>query len=127
MAKGGNLALNIAPQPDGRLPLKAMEECSKMGEWLSRCGEAIYGTRICAPYKAGDIAFTQNEKAAFAIVLKDELPDSIVIPYDGDVKAMKLLNNSEKVSFEKTDAGYKVELKNVKCEDLAFAIEMVKA
>ena len=126
VAKGGNLALNIAPQPDGRLPAKAIEEVGKMGEWLERCGEAIYCTRICAPFRTDDVAFTQNKDAAFAIILKDELPRDIVIPYEGQVKSMKLLNNGSELKFKKVSGGYKLNLKNAKCEDYAYAIKMEK-
>ncbi len=34
VAKGGNLALNVGPQPDGRLPRRAIERIRGMGEWL---------------------------------------------------------------------------------------------
>ena len=45
VAKGGNLALNVGPMPDGRLPRPALERMEAMGKWLARNGAAIYGTR----------------------------------------------------------------------------------
>ena len=48
VAKGGNLALNISPQPDGRIPVEAWESLRGLGVWMQMYGEAIYGTRICA-------------------------------------------------------------------------------
>ena len=62
VAKGGNLALNVGPQPDGRLPEGAINTMKGMGEWLNKFGECIYGTRVCAPYKKDGVAFTQKEK-----------------------------------------------------------------
>jgi len=126
VAKGGNLALNIAPQPDGRLPARAMEEVAKMGAWLERCGEAIYGTRICAPYRVDDIAFTQNKEAVFAIVLKDKLSGKIVIPYEGCVSGATLLNTDTSLKYKVVKGGIKVSLKDVKCEDYAFAVKLNK-
>lgn len=127
IAKGGNLALNIAPQPDGRLPREAMEEVSKMGEWLGRCGEAIYGTRICAPYRIDDIAFTQNKDSVFAILLKEELPDKLFIPCDVKTDGkIVLLNNNATLTAKMLDNGLEVDLKDVKCEDYAFAFKINK-
>lgn len=51
ISRNGNLALNLGGQPDGRLPSRGMREALKMGEWLSRNGEAVYGTRPVAPYE----------------------------------------------------------------------------
>ena len=56
VAKGGNLALNVSPQPDGRIPVDAMDSLRGLGEWLKVYGEAIYGTRVCAPYQSGNIS-----------------------------------------------------------------------
>jgi alpha-L-fucosidase len=43
--KGGNLALGIAPQPDGELPARGLVELRRMGRWLGVNGGGIYGTR----------------------------------------------------------------------------------
>lgn len=65
VAKGGNLAINVGPQPDGRLPKGAVTSLKGMGEWLKVYGEAIYGTRVCEPYKKGNIAFTRKRMRIF--------------------------------------------------------------
>ena len=70
VAKGGNLALNVAPGPDGRLPYPAIERMDAMGEWLRKNGAAIYSTRPLEPWRTGDWAFTQGKDgAAYAIRL----------------------------------------------------------
>ena len=72
VAKGGNLLLNVGPQPDGLLPAPALERLREMGEWLRVNGEAIYGTRPLAPYKEGRVAFTRRGDAAYAITLAED-------------------------------------------------------
>lgn len=69
VAKGGNLALNVAPGPDGRLPREAISRMKAMGAWLSNNGEAIYGTRPVAPYRTKDWAFTKKKNTIYAIRL----------------------------------------------------------
>ena len=43
--RGGNLLLNIGPQPDGALPAAALERLAGIGAWLRENGETIYGTQ----------------------------------------------------------------------------------
>ena len=72
VAKGGNLALNIPPCPNGRLPKTAVANLDGLGAWLKRNGEAVYGTRIVAPYRHGDWAFTQKQGAVYATFLRSD-------------------------------------------------------
>ena len=74
VAKGGNLALNVGPQPDGRLPPPAVERMNALGAWLKVNGEAIYETRPLPPFRKGDWAFTKNRRtgAEYAIRLWHE-------------------------------------------------------
>ncbi|HSQ79145.1 MAG TPA: alpha-L-fucosidase, partial [Candidatus Bathyarchaeia archaeon] len=44
VSKGGNLLLNVGPQPDGRIQADFQARLRRIGEWLKTNGEAIYGT-----------------------------------------------------------------------------------
>ncbi|MDR2575100.1 MAG: alpha-L-fucosidase [Treponema sp.] len=107
VAKGGNLALNVAPQPDGRLPNPALCRMAEMGAWLKKYGEAIYGTRVCAPYTTGAFAFTQKagEGKVFAFYLSDRgFTPELSIPYIGKrVVAVKNMTTGEKIHFKVKD------------------------
>lgn len=43
--RGGNLALNTGPMPDGRIEPRQAARFREIGRWLNDCGESIYGTR----------------------------------------------------------------------------------
>jgi alpha-L-fucosidase len=43
-SRGGNLLLNVGPQPDGQLPPEYVERVAQIGRWLEVHGEAIYGS-----------------------------------------------------------------------------------
>lgn len=45
IGKNANLLLNIGPQPDGRLPEKALERLRGIGAWMETFGPTLYGTR----------------------------------------------------------------------------------
>jgi alpha-L-fucosidase len=82
VAKGGNLLLNIGPQPDGELPAVAVSRLKEIGQWMEVNGEAIHGTRAVAPYKRGNVAFTKKGRALYAIYLpaaEEGLPAKITL------------------------------------------------
>ena len=60
VAKGGNLALNVGPMPDGRLPRPAVERMVALGAWLSKNGKAIYSTRTVTPCSYKQWRFTRE-------------------------------------------------------------------
>ena len=114
-AKGGNLALNVAPQPDGRLPWPALKRMKEMGAWLRQYGEAIYGTRICAPYIPKGFAFTQkeHENTVYAFCLDEAVNKKFTIPYtDKPVKEVVNLSDGQKVPFTQSVNGVELTVEN---------------
>ncbi len=113
VAKGGNLALNIGAQPDGRLPRRAMEPALEMGAWLKENGEAVYGTRPCEPYLKGPWAFTRNGDTRYAMYRCQEgmkLPDKLIIPVRWPEASIKLTADGRSLSYAQTDDGITVYL-----------------
>ncbi len=41
----GNLLFNVGPRPDGTIEPRQVRRLERMGQWLARYGESIYGTR----------------------------------------------------------------------------------
>jgi len=72
VGKGGNFLLNVGPQPDGELPAAAVQRMKDIGAWMKINGEAIYGSRYIAPYKEGQVVFTQKAGAVYAIYLTNQ-------------------------------------------------------
>lgn len=108
VAKGGNYLLNIGPGPDGEWHDTAYIRLKEIGEWMKTNGEAIYKTRAIAPYKSGDVCFTQSKdgKIVYALRLlneKETVPPEI--SFSGlDVPAkstMQLVGNGKKLKWKK--------------------------
>ncbi len=111
VSKGGNLALNVCPQPDGRLPRRAIERIRGLGAWLAIYGDGVYGTRAVAPYRSGKWAFMKKGEAVYAFYLYDEgerTPDALMIPFDGDITRVEALATGENIAFERTEKGIAV-------------------
>lgn len=116
VAKGGNLALNVGPQPDGRLSRTAIARIEGMGAWLKAYGESIYGTRICEPYSAGNVHFTQKNEQIYAFYLyadkKQEVKRTMMLPliHHEDISRIDLVDGAEDLHFTKTGEGIEVEM-----------------
>ncbi|MBB6729842.1 alpha-L-fucosidase [Cohnella zeiphila] len=114
VAKGGNLALNVGPQPDGRLPRTAISRMKGMGDWLKVHGEAIYGTRICEPYSAGNVRFTKKEGAVYAFYLykneSEAMPEEIHLPWTGEAGRVDLVGGAKRIGCRRTESGIAVRL-----------------
>ncbi len=131
VSKGGNLALNIAPQPDGRMPKPAVESLNELGAWLKVNGEAIYGTRIAPPYRVGTFGFTQKNGTVYAIQLIESddsvIPKQVLIPYTELVSSVRLLGFEGALPFERTERGILVSVPKFEAEKaplaLAFAMK----
>ena len=125
VAKGGNLAINVGPQPDGRLPAGAVESLKGMGRWLKLYGDAIYGTRVCAPYKKGNIAFTQKDGKVYALELFPEesspVPEEVFLPWEGEVKKVSLLDCGKEVPFTAGEGGILVKMPSFEEETAPIA------
>ena len=113
VCRGGNLALNIPPQPDGRLPADGVRILDRLGDWLRKNGEAIYGTRLADPNEKGMVAFTKKGAVHYALLRLPEgapVPDPLVIPWPRPVRRLILLSPETELSFRRTAEGLEIRL-----------------
>ena len=67
VSRGGNLLLNVGPDPDGVIPPACVERLQEMGRWLSINGDAIYGSQAGAWESAGSLRFTRKGETHYVI------------------------------------------------------------
>lgn len=118
ISRGGNLALNIGPQPNGELPAGAIREVKGLGAWLRVNGEAIYATRPAEIPQIDDVFFTQKGDILYALYPlqeEDVLSGTVIIPLTRDVQEVTYLATGEKLIFEKTEEGLKITLPQPIC------------
>lgn len=121
--KGGNLLLNVGPQPNGELPEVAVERMQAMGEWLKLNGETIYAT------EAGDIkqqewgCTTRKGNRLFVHIF--ELDDeALYLPLDSKVVSAKAFADGRKVEFERVKGGILLHTGKV-ADTVDYIVELV--
>ena len=113
VAKGGNLALNLAPQPDGRLPLRAVAILKEFSKWMHIFQDAIHCTRAVAPYRVKDWAFTQAKdgskvNAFYLYKERESVAPKIVIPYKEKVTKVTDMRSGKELAFKAVEGGIEV-------------------
>lgn len=102
VSRGGNLALNLTPRPDGMLPADQVKSITELGAWLAANGDGIYESVSCAPYQAENIYYTAKGKALYTYYGYEEipaLPDTIEVTADRDIAGVKLLRTGQRLRF----------------------------
>ena len=67
VSKGGNLALDVGPTADGRIPVIMQERLLQIGAWLKLNGEAIYRTHPWRVTSEDNVRYTSRGNAVYAI------------------------------------------------------------
>ena len=131
VAKGGCFVLGVGPTPEGIIEDQAVAILNEIGEWLGRCGEAIYRTRITPKYNCGQTWFTVSKdgKTGYAVYA---LPDGETLPAElhwcGNLPKggkVTILNNGKKVKATVKDGKVTLKLpKGLRQEPLALKFSL---
>lgn len=101
-ARGGNLLLNVGPDSLGNVPQEARNALAGVGEWLSRYGEAVYGTQRSgiAP-DWGEVIRKDAGNTSVYYLCVYEWPSDGKLVLDANVQAKKatLLTDSSALKF----------------------------
>ncbi|MBQ4452687.1 MAG: alpha-L-fucosidase [Clostridia bacterium] len=128
VTRGGNLALNLGAQPDGRLPRRGMQAARGLGEWLKTCGEAIFSTRAAkTDLPAGDFGFTRKGSTVYALkplAENETLGETVMIPWSGGVKSISAVDRRQYMEFKQYSNGIMVCLPERLREKGAYALAL---
>ncbi len=108
---GGNLALGVGPQPDGRFPAGAMDSIKGLGDWLKINGDAIYGTRAADLEQNDQVMYTKKGDTLYALLPLEEgelITKSIFIPLEKTIRQIFCLGFDQPLSFKQTEKGVDV-------------------
>jgi alpha-L-fucosidase len=153
VSKNGQLLLNISPMADGTIPDNQKKVLLEMGRWLSKYGEAIYGTRPFVEFGEGptqmgkgggfvrmkgiygpsDIRYTRKGDTVYAIVLgwpgENKEVTMKMFGQGGKARDIKVTNVSmlgtgRKIKWERRDSGLIVTTPSRKVDDSAIVFKL---
>jgi alpha-L-fucosidase len=84
----GNLLLNVGPMVDGRIEARQVERLKEIGNWLSKYGNSIYGTKG-GPYPPTDIYASTRRGNRIYIHVLERKSATLELPALPDVKIQR--------------------------------------
>lgn len=97
---GGNLILGIGPKPDGTLPEKSVSVVEKLGEWLRRFGDAIYGSRPVPEITLDGYYFTRKGQRLFVFYESKNASKRLPLSQLPKSTAISFVGSTQKVEYD---------------------------
>jgi alpha-L-fucosidase len=115
-SKGGNMLLNIGPQPDGRIQPEFRARLSAIGEWMAVNGESVYDT-LFGPIQDESAYRTTARGDCVYVHLLDAVGGTLKIkPLRKRVREIRLLADKRVLSFTQDASGILIDLAGVKAD-----------
>ena len=122
--RGGNMLLNVGPDPDGVIPPAHVERLKEVGKWLAKNGESIYKTRP-GPFEPVDDFYgaTYRGNKIYIHLLKIPLGEAVIkLPSTQQlIKACSVLHG-KKVKFHQDIRGITLDLAGVRPDTLVTTL-----
>ena len=97
-------AANIGPMPNGEIQDEFVTRLRTVGEWLSRYGEAIYGTRG-GPIPPGDWGVTTRKGDHVYVHVLHWTAPLLALPPIENVNTARMLLDGSPVEFTQSSSG----------------------
>jgi alpha-L-fucosidase len=107
--RDGNLLLNVGPRPDGQIDPPQAQRLREVGDWLSKYGESIYGTRG-GPFLPGTYGVSTHKDKTIYLHLLGYAGSKIVLPPIGPRILKASLLGGAPAAFTQTDRGIEISL-----------------
>jgi alpha-L-fucosidase len=94
----GNLLMNVGPMPTGQIDPREVNRLEKVGDWLSKNGESIYGTHG-GPFMPDSIRVSTYKGNRIFIHLFDLKKDTFCLPGIKETILKASLLNGQEIDF----------------------------
>jgi alpha-L-fucosidase len=112
-----NFLLNIGPMPNGKIQPEFIDTLTKIGDWMKKNGEGIYGTRgnVTAPQQWGVV--TAKENTLYAHILSVPSQGYIFIPsLKQKITRVTALAGGNSLKFKQQTEGVFVYVKDIQTD-----------
>ena len=94
-AKGGNLLMNLGPDPDGVIPFEQSRRLRELALWLFVNGEAIYDIRPWIVANEGSVWFTQAKDTNTVYAFETNVPWEWATWREFTLKSVRATTNTQ--------------------------------
>ena len=110
--------MNIGPYPNGEIDPQFVTRLHAVGEWLSKYGDSIYGTRG-GPIAPGDWGVTtQKENKVYVHMLNWGSPLLALPPVSAKIASAQSMSDGGKIDFTQNADGVVLKVPAPKTEDV---------
>ncbi|HEY2946200.1 MAG TPA: alpha-L-fucosidase [Vicinamibacteria bacterium] len=103
-----NFLLNVGPMPNGKIQPEFESRLNEMGDWLSRYGESIYGTRG-GPVTPRPWGVTTQKATTVYLHVLDWPDETLALPkLPGKVTSARFVRDGSRAAFVEDAAGVRV-------------------
>lgn len=111
ICRGGNLLLNVGPDPDGRIPAEMKAVLIRIGKWLEENGEAVYGTRAGLWQPVDQVyGSTQKDDCVYLHILDCAAFQKEILPVPERSVERAMLLNGDDIAFVYEKEGLKIKI-----------------
>lgn len=120
---GGNLLFNVGPMPTGEIEPRQVERLKEMGDWLTKYGQSVYGTRG-GPYSNGRWGGATRKDKTIWLHVFEWNGDTLRLPaLPAKVVGIRALTGGKPV-FQQTGTGLDVKLAKADHDPMNTVIEL---
>ena len=122
-----NFLLNIGPMPTGEIQPEFTERLQAMGQWLSKYGEAIYGTRG-GPLTPRPWGVTTQKGNKIYLHILDWPDDSLILPtIPNRIVSARSMKDGSRVRFSQDQYGFVFSIPKTARDDYDTIVELTIA
>jgi len=110
ISRGGNLLLDVGPQPDGQIQPEFVERLHALGAWTHRNAAAIYGSTYGPVQGQQAYRTTSVGGSAFVFVVDQAATEVTVGPLARPVTQARLVATGKPVAFHLSDKGIRISM-----------------
>jgi len=100
---GGNFLYNLGPRADGSIPEESIRVLNKVGDWMSRNGQTIYGAERCKVRRSNYANFTRKGNTLYVHVYFWPGETVTIGGLQTKVKSARLLASGKSVNVKQDD------------------------